>query len=348
MRSGGSSLTCSTCDGRRARRRQLARVLVGDERLVRVRREQLLRDVIPDLLEALGLAELGRGHVVVREREQARPLVGVRHERLEHLRDADRSASRRRRRRATRTPAIVPSDMWLTTASTSPGAPPSSPRCESIAIIISGDSWPTAAAMLPSDASSCSGARFDTASTTLRSSRSSAAVRTPMLARRLARARLQRRDQARSAARRPTAASTSALQRRLVARPRVASRPAGSWRRSGPTRPGRWPRARAALRCSRSRAARRAGRPSSSRRARCRPRRGPPRASAPSSSRKLRQASVSPPGWIVISPTRWSWSSDGQLAAAPRRARDGGEAVEQQAVGQHRQRAAAAAGRPAT
>ena len=88
MRSGGSSLTCSTSiacvrapDSSRA-------VVVGDERLVGVRRQQLLGDVVPDRLEAFGAAERRRGDVVVREREQPLLLIRFAHERLERQRQA--------------------------------------------------------------------------------------------------------------------------------------------------------------------------------------------------------------------------------------------------------------------
>ena len=86
-RSGGSSLTLLDLDRLRARAGQLAPVLVGDERRVGVRRQQLLRDVVPHRLEAFRAAERRRGHVVVREREQALLLVPVVHERLERLRE---------------------------------------------------------------------------------------------------------------------------------------------------------------------------------------------------------------------------------------------------------------------
>ena len=71
-------------------------VRVGDERLVGVRRQQLLGDVVPDRLEPLGAAERRRGDVVVRQREQALLLLAVADERLERLREAIGGGAARR------------------------------------------------------------------------------------------------------------------------------------------------------------------------------------------------------------------------------------------------------------
>ena len=99
-------------------------------------------------------------------------------------------------------------------------------------------------------------------------------------------------------------------------------------------RPDRRRNAPAAPRRSRSRAARRGGRPSSSTRGRCRPRCALIPGMRPSRSRKLRQASTSPPGWIVSSPMRWAVQQRRQFAERGVRS-SGRPLVEQKAVGQN-------------
>ena len=58
-----------------ARHRQFAAIFLRDERLVRVRRQQLFGDLIPRLLETVGAAEGRRRDVLFGECEQPRPLV---------------------------------------------------------------------------------------------------------------------------------------------------------------------------------------------------------------------------------------------------------------------------------
>ena len=80
-------------DGLRPRARQLARVLVPDERFVRIRRQELPGDMVPDRFEAFRAAERRCLHVLVRQREQPRPLLRILHERLE--RDGEAIGGRR-------------------------------------------------------------------------------------------------------------------------------------------------------------------------------------------------------------------------------------------------------------
>ena len=285
MRSGGSSLTCSTsiaCVRAPDSSRPYASETNGSSEYDV---SSFSATWFHDRLEAFGAAERRRRDFVVRQRRAAAaagrrrarapetPARGgrsaclrrstlratkLRDRRVGHPAD-DRAAPRRGRRRRR------------------------SPRCaEQRRASCRASSWPTAAAMLRSTGSSRSGSFFDTASTMPRSMRMSAAVFAPMppapspLA-------LERRHQLGEPL--GVAGDAEQLADRLPRRARTR-RPARQLAMTLVPRPRlRRRRARAALRRSRFRAARRAGRPSSSRRARCRRRRGPTPASRPSSSR---------------------------------------------------------------
>ena len=132
---------------------------------VGVRRQQLLGHVVPHGLEPFGLAERRRRRIVVGEVEQAVAVVGVSDQRLERL---DQAIGGRAVAAITffeTKCAIVRSVMRLTMASMTRASSALPASSDSRPTSRSGESSPTAAAMLRSIGSTRSGVFFETVET---------------------------------------------------------------------------------------------------------------------------------------------------------------------------------------